>query len=56
MECNIGMMQYFISFGNALLCRYIYFGRLVKISANIAFLLYKEYTIYNISANDRIHK
>jgi hypothetical protein len=30
------------AFGNALLFRYIYKGRLVKISANIAFLFYKE--------------
>ena len=36
-RCNI-----FNSFGNALLIRYIYKGRPVKILANIAFLLYKE--------------
>jgi hypothetical protein len=36
-RCNI-----FNSFGNALLFRYIYKGRAVKISANIAFLFYKE--------------
>jgi hypothetical protein len=32
----------FNSFGNALLFRYIYKGRLVKISENIAFLFYIE--------------
>ena len=32
----------FNSFGIALLFRYIYKGRLVKISENIAFLFYKE--------------
>jgi len=37
MECNI-----FNSFGIALLFRYIYKGRLVKISENIAFFFYKE--------------
>ena len=36
-RCNI-----FNSFGNALLFRYIYKGKLVKISENIAFLFYKE--------------
>jgi hypothetical protein len=36
-RCNI-----FNSFGNALLFRYIYKGRLVQISENIAFLFYKE--------------
>ena len=36
-RCNI-----FNSFGIALLFRYIYKGRLVKISENIAFLFYKE--------------
>ena len=36
-RCNI-----FNSFGNTLLFRYIYKGRIVKISANIAFLFYKE--------------
>ena len=51
-RCNI-----FNSFGNALLFMYIYKGKLVKISANIAFLFYKEiymkylilyYKVYNI--------
>jgi len=51
-RCNI-----FNSFGNALLFMYIYKGRLVKISENIAFLFYKEiymkylilyYKVYNI--------
>jgi hypothetical protein len=36
-RCNI-----FNSFGNALLFRYIYKGKLVKISANIVFLFYKK--------------
>ena len=36
-RCNI-----FNSFGIALLFRYIYKGRLVKISENITFLFYKE--------------
>jgi hypothetical protein len=36
-RCNI-----FNSFGIALLFSYIYKGRLVKISENIAFLFYKE--------------
>jgi hypothetical protein len=36
-RCNI-----FNSFGNVLLLRYIYKGRLVKTSANIAFSFYKE--------------
>jgi hypothetical protein len=36
-RCNI-----FNSFGNALLFRHIYKGRLVQISENIAFLFYKE--------------
>jgi hypothetical protein len=36
-RCNI-----FNSFGNTLLFRYIYKGRLVKISENIAFLFCKE--------------
>jgi len=36
-RCNI-----FNSFGIVLLFRYIYKGRLVKISENIAFLFYKE--------------
>ena len=31
-------MQYFNSFGNGLLFRYIHKGRLVKLSGNIAFL------------------
>ena len=43
-RCNI-----FNSFPNALLFMYIYKGRLVKISENIAFLFYKEiYMIYLI--------
>jgi hypothetical protein len=37
LRCNM-----FNSFGIALLFRYIYKGRLVKISENIAFLSYKE--------------
>ena len=37
MDCNM-----FNSFRNALLFMYIYKGRLVKISENIAFLFYKE--------------
>ena len=36
-RCNI-----FNSFGNAIICMYIYKGRLVKISTNIAFLFNKE--------------
>ena len=42
-ECNIGQDAiFFNSFGIALLFRYIYKGRVVKISENIAFLSYKE--------------
>ena len=43
MECNIGQDAFFFnSFGIALLFRYIYKGRLVRISENIAFIFYKE--------------
>jgi hypothetical protein len=42
MECNISQEQYFNSFRIALLFRYIYKGRLVKISENIGFFFYKE--------------
>ena len=35
-------IQYINSFKNALLFRYIYKGKLVKMSENIAFLFYKE--------------
>ena len=43
-RCNI-----FNSFGNTLLCMYIYNRRVVNISENIAFLFYKEiYTKYLI--------
>jgi hypothetical protein len=43
MECNIGQDAiFFNSFGNALLFRYIFKGRRVKILEHIAFLFYKE--------------
>ena len=40
MECNIGQDAIFLT--HALLFRYIYKERPVKISANIAILFYKE--------------
>jgi hypothetical protein len=50
-RCNI-----FNSFGNALLFRYIYKGRLVKISENIVFLFYKEiYMKYLILYNKKLY-
>ena len=43
MECNIGQDTTFLIYSEILLLfMYIYKGRLVKISANIAFLFYKE--------------
>jgi len=42
MECNISQEQYFNSFRIALLFRYIYKGRLVKISGKSTILFYKE--------------
>jgi hypothetical protein len=43
MECNIGQDAIFLTNSEILyFLRYIYKGRLVKISANIAFLSYKE--------------
>ena len=42
MECNIGQDAIFLTHSEMLFFMYIYKGRLVKISENIAFLFYKE--------------
>jgi hypothetical protein len=60
MECNIGQDAiFFNSFRNTLLFMYSYKGRLLKISANIAFLFYKEiymkYLILYYNTSYRIH-
>ena len=49
-RCNI-----FNSFGNTLLFMYSYKGRLLKISANIAFLFYKYFDTILYNTSYRIH-